>query len=1573
MDPAPKVIPTPQVVVPYVPKDFFSPRDNMKAAGEGGPEKKKDFKRGYTPYPSDPREPAYKIRAPIQERGNRAEVMERVMNTEVPITVGELLSLSKLRDDVKSELTLKWIAFGKKGKSRKQQFRYFIEEEPEEDEEEKEGEETEQVFPFGGVEVEDVEGVPGGAIHILKLPFVGSFMDPFLQYVNEAAERGEEPKAVYVAKDSQVLRSVFPLINRVEKLESLYDTGSQIVSMSERITDRLGLIYDPDIVINMQSANKQVEKSLGMAKNVLFLFGDITVYLQIHIIRDPAGTSNKNKRSKLITERDGTHVPTEPMPSGSKRSRAGFSVIDDQGELALIIEEKYDGGFMIGGYAQPTGSKKRRREELQATYAVASSLVSGEDKKVCGTLSLYFGALKDIRDIREQRKHVDESNRMLVDNPSRWIWTYFYGEVDPSYSPPPVGSTKDVFATRKYKPVAQKVRPVTGGLPSEFRIERNIKGDPLKDMPKLSERPSDFIPTGRYTTERMEQIDKVHNEEFLWPEERKLMHHFMMEQNKGFVWDDSERGAFKEEYFPPITIPIIEHTPWVQKNIPIPLGIFDEVCKIIRTKIQAGMYEPLNSSYRSRWFCVIKKDGKSLQLIHSLEPLNAVTIKHSGVPPATDELAEHFAGRSCGATLDLYVGYDERTLDEGSRDMTTFQTPFGALRLVTLPMGWTNSVPIFHDDVTYILQAEVPHVTIPYVDDVPVCGPKTRYETADGGYETISENDGIRRFVWEHFQNVNRVVQCMKYAGGTFSGHKVVLCALEIMVMGHRCTYEGRKPETDRVGVILRWGPCQDLGDVHSFLGTVGVHRIFIKDYAKKAEPLTKLTRLKVPFTFEEEQEASMQKLKDVLQDCPSLMPIDYELDSPVILGVDTSYRAIGFYICQLNPDNPKRRRYARFGSIMLNEWEARFSQPKRELYGLFCALRACRHWLFGVWKLVMETDAKYIAGMLRNPDKVPNTVINRWIESILMFHFTLVHIPGERHAPDGLSRCDFQPGDEEYSNPENEYEPVDEELEIVNETEEQVLEIADFKERIDTRHGYVTIACAVHDFHEDKVIEEAVAMADVFTMRYNKGVFLPDETEFTEAEDYPEDSCSGYAKMLDSELTKVVQWHANPMERLDGFTDNQYKNFIRYVKNFIVDKGKLYQRDMESEYKLVIYPEHRMYIMKAAHDQLGHRGMYATKILIKERFWWPEMERDIVWYVSTCHICQECQKTVIKVPPMVSFTPSIFQVLHADTMHMPQALNGHKYIVHGHCVLTSWMEGRTLASETAQAIGERLFKEIICRWGCLSLIITDNGKQFKAAIKYLEKKYGIRGIQIAPYNSQANGRIKRPHWDVRQALYKACRGVQNKWHQYFMLIMWADRITVRKRMGHSPFFAVTGAHPILPLDVLEATWLVEYPGRMLEDWELCGLRAITLEKHVDKVEEMRQNMDTIKEFEFKSGDLVLMRNSQIESSLNTKMKPRYLGPLVVIHRTKVGNYILAELDGAIIRSKIAAFRVVPYLARKSIDLDGEVLKLMDMSHAELQKLIDSPEPKDKVPANFTDDYPETENLKVSKDINLDH
>jgi hypothetical protein len=61
--------------------------------------------------------------------------------------------------------------------------------------------------------------------------------------------------------------------------------------------------------------------------------------------------------------------------------------------------------------------------------------------------------------------------------------------------------------------------------------------------------------------------------------------------------------------------------------------------------------------------------------------------------------------------------------------------------------------------------------------------------------------------------------------------------------------------------------------------------------------------------------------------------------------------------------------------------------------------------------------------------------------------------------------------------------------------------------------------------------------------------------------------------------------------------------------------------------------------------------------------------------------------------------------------------------------------------------------------------------------------------------------------------------------------------------------------------------------------------------------------------------------NTKIERSLDKKMKPRYLGPLIVVSRTKRRAYIVCELDGVVLHNPIVQFRVIPYLARKSITL----------------------------------------------------
>jgi hypothetical protein len=72
------------------------------------------------------------------------------------------------------------------------------------------------------------------------------------------------------------------------------------------------------------------------------------------------------------------------------------------------------------------------------------------------------------------------------------------------------------------------------------------------------------------------------------------------------------------------------------------------------------------------------------------------------------------------------------------------------------------------------------------------------------------------------------------------------------------------------------------------------------------------------------------------------------------------------------------------------------------------------------------------------------------------------------------------------------------------------------------------------------------------------------------------------------------------------------------------------------------------------------------------------------------------------------------------------------------------------------------------------------------------------------------------------------------------------------------------------------------------------------------------------------------MRNTQIEKSLNKKMCARYIGPLIVVSCNYGSAYILAELDGTVLHRPIAAFRLLPYFACKSIPLPPDFIDIDD-------------------------------------------
>ena len=284
---------------------------------------------------------------------------------------------------------------------------------------------------------------------------------------------------------------------------------------------------------------------------------------------------------------------------------------------------------------------------------------------------------------------------------------------------------------------------------------------------------------------------------------------------------------------------------------------------------------------------------------------------------------------------------------------------------------------------------------------------------------TIPDNSGIRKFIWEHLNDIHRILHHFRCAGATISAKKLFIATPEIIVLGHKCNYEGRVPDDSKIAKIRDWPPCRSITDIHAFLGTAGFMQIWICNSSTTARPLTDLTCKGETFAWDDTHAAAMQVLKDAIVASPALISIDYASDHPVYLAVDSSVRGVGWILSQDCPDG--QRHPARFGSISWNERESCYSQAKLELYGLFRALRSMCLYLIGIRNLVMEMDASFICGMLNNPDCQPNTTINRWIAAIHLFDFKLTHVPVEKHhGPDGLScRAPVEGEDDAEGDPE--------------------------------------------------------------------------------------------------------------------------------------------------------------------------------------------------------------------------------------------------------------------------------------------------------------------------------------------------------------------------------------------------------------------------------------------------------------------------------------------------------------------------------------------------------------------------
>lgn len=186
-----------------------------------------------------------------------------------------------------------------------------------------------------------------------------------------------------------------------------------------------------------------------------------------------------------------------------------------------------------------------------------------------------------------------------------------------------------------------------------------------------------------------------------------------------------------------------------------------------------------------------------------------------------------------------------------------------------------------------------------------------------------------------------------------------------------------------------------------------------------------------------------------------------------------------------------------------------------------------------------------------------------------------------------------------------------------------------------------------------------------------------------------------------------------------EGYTKEQKRSLCHKVQQFTICNGELYKKGPDGVLRLCVYGERIPQLLVEFHDSVcgGHFDARVTaRKLLRLGYWWPNLVKDVQAY---CKICDECQrfapfrKKVGEFFPIIPVGPFAKWGVHVIGPIHPVTTSGMKYILTATDYCTRWVEAEAVAAVNAAATAEFIYQNIVCRFGCPSEIVSDQGKEF--------------------------------------------------------------------------------------------------------------------------------------------------------------------------------------------------------------------------------------------------------------------
>lgn len=392
--------------------------------------------------------------------------------------------------------------------------------------------------------------------------------------------------------------------------------------------------------------------------------------------------------------------------------------------------------------------------------------------------------------------------------------------------------------------------------------------------------------------------------------------------------------------------------------------------------LKDGIIEPSESAWSSP-VVIVKKRDNSRRFCVDFRRLNDVTIKDAYRLPHIQATLDKLRGAQYLSTLDLKSGYWQIPLAKESKPLTAFTVPGrGLMQFKVMPFGLHSAAATFQRLMDRVLGPELEPNVFVYLDDVII----------------------VSKTFTQHMSQLKMVFARLRAARLKINIDKCKFCVPSLRYLGHFIDKNGIQTDPEKVQAIKEWPIPHNIRQIRKFLGLASWYRRFVDNFARVAEPLIRLTRKKVRWSWGPEQRDAFEALKKTLTSAPVLTCPDFS--RPFILQTNASKCGLSAVLTQ---ESTEGERVIAYASRSTNNTERNYSATELECLAVVWGVRYFRRYLEG-YRFIVVSDHHPLKWLQKLES--PTGRIARWLLELQQHNYEIRYRRGSANiVADALSR----------------------------------------------------------------------------------------------------------------------------------------------------------------------------------------------------------------------------------------------------------------------------------------------------------------------------------------------------------------------------------------------------------------------------------------------------------------------------------------------------------------------------------------------------------------------------------------